>query len=469
MPQSERYGSSDERKYNKSEENAEFVLYRTAREIAVKILNRVDRTDSYLDKILDFELRNSDLSRIDKTFLTELVKGTTRWKLKVDYIIDQFYRGDLSKLDINIKNAIRLAVYQLVFLEKIPQWAAVDEAVKFVKRLRGQTSANIVNAVLRTIIRKINLIEYPSVDDDPVGALSVTYSYPPWLVRKFVDRFGIFETEQLLDALNERPLLSVRVNTNKTSTDVLAEEFRHQGAEVSCGKFLPNFLYVEGFSAIAETDLFRKGLFTIQDESAGIVSVLLAPTRGDKILDACAAPGGKTTHILELTNGEVDIVALEKYEHRAHLLRNSLEAKGYTNVQVIVTDAAKYSSSVIFDKILVDAPCSGMGAIRKKPDVKWKRSEDDIIAATEIQSAILENVTKFLKPNGVVVYSTCTIVPDENQNIIHRFLSNHPEFVLESADVFVNRTLVNREGFVEMFPHRHDLDGGFAARLRKIG
>lgn len=456
-------------KNNKSypKENSDIVLYQTAREMAIKVLNRVERTDSYLDKLLDFELRNPDLSRLDKSFLTELVNGTVRWKMRLDYAIAQFYRGDFSRFEINIKNALRIAMYQLMFLERIPQSAAVNEAVEFVKKLRGQEVANLINAVLRYAVRNIKNIEYPAVDEDPIKALSTIQSFPPWLVRRFIDRFGVYETEQLLAALNDRPRLSIRVNPLKGSADQLASEFEQKGLLVDRGKFIPNFLYVEGLSRISELDSFREGRFVVQDGDSGIVSILLDPKPGERILDVCSAPGGKTSHILELTGGNVDLVSVEKYENRAALIQNLLDRMGYDKPEIVVGDAATYVNPDPFDKILIDVPCTGFGVIRKKPDSKWKREPEDIKQLNEIQSLIFENVSKLLKPNGVIVYSTCTIELEENQSIVKAFLARHPEFVLEPADAFVNRALVSREGFVEIFPHRHDTDGGFAARIRK--
>ncbi|HUI30896.1 MAG TPA: 16S rRNA (cytosine(967)-C(5))-methyltransferase RsmB [Candidatus Acidoferrales bacterium] len=446
----------------------DIVLYETARDIAVKVLNRVDRTDSYLDKVLEFELRSPDLSRVDKAFLTELVNGTIRWKLKLDYVITQFYRGDFSKVDINIKNDLRVAVYQLLFLDKIPESAIVNQAVEFVKKYRGQDTANQINAVLRCAVRKIKNIEYPAIDDDPVKSLSTLHSFPAWLVRRFIDRFGVYETEQLLTSLNERPRLCIRVNTLRGSVEQLTSELEDRGVLVERGRFVPNFLYVEGLTRIGENEAFRAGRFVVQDESAGIVSILLAPKPGERILDTCAAPGGKAAHIFELTCGNVDLTCLEKYEVRATLLKSSLERMGFDKAKVIVADAASYDEAVPFDRILVDVPCTGFGLIRRKPDSKWKREREDIRQLGEIQSSILENASKLLKKDGVIVYSTSTIEWEENQATVNTFLKCHPEFVVESADSFVDHALVGREGFIEIFPHRHDMDGAFAARLRKV-
>ncbi len=448
-------------------EETEIVIYETAREIAVKVLNRIDRTDSYLDKVLDFELRYSELSRLDKSFLTELVNGTVRWKLRIDYVISQFYRGDYAKLDVNIKNAIRIAMYQIMFLERVPQSAAVNEAVEFVKKLRGQFLANLVNAILRTSIRKLDSVEYPSIEDDPIKALSIVHSFPIWLVRRFVNRFGVYETEQLLTSLNERPRLSVRVNPKKISVAELASSFENKGLKVTKGRFIPNFFCVEGLSRIGELESFRSGQFTVQDESAGLVSRLLDPKPAERILDMCAAPGGKTTHILELTGGEADLTAVEKYENRARLIRDAVDRMGYSQIKIVVADAGMYSDAVLFDKILIDAPCTGFGVMKKKPDSKWKREPEDIELLNQIQTNIMENAVKLLKPNGVIVYSTCTIEPAENQEIVQAFLTRHPEFTLEPANGFVDRSLVSKEGYIETLPHRNDMDGSFAARLRK--
>ena len=387
--------------------------------------------------------------------------------MKLDYVICQFYRGDFSKLEINIKNALRIAMYQLMFLERIPQSAAVNEAVEFAKKLRGQNTANQVNAILRFAIRKLNSIEYPSIDEDPVKALSTVHSFPNWLVKRFIDRFGVYETEQLLTALNERPRLSIRINPLRGTVDQLVSQFESQGMLVNKGKYIDNFLYVEGLSRIGDLEAFRSGLFVVQEESAGIVSILLDPKPGEKILDVCSAPGGKATHILELTEGNVEMTSLEKYESRAALVKNTFDRMGYNKSSVLVADATTFADSGSYDRILIDAPCTGFGVIRKKPDSKWKREPEDIRMLNEIQTGILENVSKLLKKRGVLVYSTCTIELEENQKVVKTFLARHPEFVLEPADLFVDRALVGREGFVEIFPHRHDMDGAFAARLRK--
>lgn len=334
------------------------ALYETARETAIKVLNRVERTDSYLDKLLDFELRSPDLSRLDKAFLTELVNGTVRWKMKLDYVICQFYRGDFSKLEINIKNALRIAMYQLMFLERIPQSAAVNEAVEFAKKLRGQNTANQVNAILRFAIRKLNSIEYPSIDEDPVKALSTVHSFPNWLVKRFIDRFGVYETEQLLTALNERPRLSIRINPLRGTVDQLVSQFESQGMLVNKGKYIDNFLYVEGLSRIGDLEAFRSGLFVVQEESAGIVSILLDPKPGEKILDVCSAPGGKATHILELTEGNVEMTSLEKYESRAALVKNTFDRMGYNKSSVLVADATTFATRV---------PMTGFSSTRPVP------------------------------------------------------------------------------------------------------
>jgi 16S rRNA (cytosine967-C5)-methyltransferase len=449
-------------------QNTEFVLFQTARETAIKVLSRLERSDSYLDRVLDFELKSHDLGKLDKAFLTELVNGTIRWKAKLDYVLSQFYHGDFSKVEINVKNALRVATYQLMFLERIPRSAIVNETVEFVKKFRGQELGNQINAILRFVIRKLDNVEYPLIDDDPVKALSIVHSFPSWLVRRFIDRFGVYETEQLLTALNDRPRLSLRVNPMGGAVEELVSEFEKNGVIVTPSKFIPNFLYVEGLSRIADLEAFRTGRFVVQDGSAGIVTVLLDPKPGERILDACAAPGGKATHIVELTGGNVDLTCVEKYEVRTRLIQSSFRRMKYYKAKVIAADAATYTDPVPFDKILIDAPSTGFGLIRRKPDSKWKREPEDIKTLNAIQTAILENVSKLLKKDGVMVYSTCTMEWQENQAVVNDFLNEHPEFVIDPAASFVDRDLVGRDGFVEIFPHRHEMDGGFAARLRKV-
>jgi 16S rRNA (cytosine967-C5)-methyltransferase len=443
-------------------------FYKGPRGIAVKILNRIERTDSYLDKLLDVELRSDELNDLDKRFLTELTHGVVRWKTRLDFIIEQFCKNKFAMQDPNIRNAMRVALYQILFLSKIPHAAAVNEAVEFVKKIRGQKAANLVNAVLRNIIRNLNKLPTPDHETDPVQYLSIMYSHPSWMVKRWVDRYGLYETEQLLSANNERPTIVVRANTLKTTADELVKLFEERNIRNTRSKYLENFIKVGHLSGIYNLDLFEKGYFSVQDESSGLVVKLLDPKPGETVIDLCSAPGGKTTFIGELMKNQGKIIAVDKYEHRLNLVKQSCERLGVENVEFIPKDALEVDVEPA-DKVLVDAPCSGLGVIQKKPDIKWQRELSDIRNLVKTQIELLEKASKLVKNGGVIVYSTCTIEPEENIEVVKEFLSRHPEFKIDDARNYLPSDIVNGEGCMETYPHKHDMDGGFAVRLIKVG
>jgi 16S rRNA (cytosine967-C5)-methyltransferase len=443
-------------------------FYKGPRGIAVKILNRIERTDSYLDKLLDVELRSGELNDLDKRFLTELTHGVVRWKTRLDFIIEQFCKNKFAMQDPNIRNAMRVALYQILFLSKIPHAAAVNEAVEFVKKIRGQKAANLVNAVLRNIIRNLNKLPTPDHETDPVQYLSIMYSHPSWMVKRWVDRYGLYETEQLLSANNERPTIVVRANTLKTTADELVKLFEERNIRNTRSKYLENFIKVGHLSGIYNLDLFEKGYFSVQDESSGLVVKLLDPKPGETVIDLCSAPGGKTTFIGELMKNQGKIIAVDKYEHRLNLVKQSCERLGVENVEFIPKDALEVDVEPA-DKVLVDAPCSGLGVIQKKPDIKWQRELSDIRNLAKTQIELLEKASKLVKNGGVIIYSTCTIEPEENIEVVKEFLSRHPEFKIDDARNYLPSDIVNGEGCMETYPHKHDMDGGFAVRLIKVG
>lgn len=441
-------------------------LYSGPRGTAVKILNRVERTDSYLDKVLDAELRSPDLSDPDKGLLSELVHGVLRWQNKLDWILNGFSHGNFAKSEINVKNTLRVALYQVLFLERIPHAAAVNEGVEFIKRIRGEKPAGLVNAVLRNIIRNIEGIRYPDPAEDQAQYMAVFYSHPLWMVKRWMERYGVEETQALLAANNERPHLSLRVNPLRTDRSAFLKLLQQLQVQSSPSRFLGQFVRARGLSRIGQMEAFRNGLFTVQDESAALPCLLLNAQPGDRVIDLCAAPGGKTTNIAEMMRNEGQVIAVDKYEAKLSLVRTSCDRLGLRNVVFTVADAATMSAEPA-DKVLLDAPCSGLGVLSKKPDIKWKRDTSDIEKLTAIQTEIMENAALMVKPGGVLVYSTCTIEPEENQEIIRCFLEKHPEFVLEDAKQFVPPDFVTPEGFVVTLPHKHGMDGSFAARLVK--
>ncbi len=442
------------------------LLFHGVRGCAVKILNRVERADAYLDKLLDAELRSDELNDLDKSLLTEIVNGVLRWQMKLDWVLNGFFHGNFTKAEVTVKNALRAALYQIMFLDKVPHHAAVNEAVEFVKRIRGEKAGNLVNAVLRNIIRNIDGIHYPDVTIDAAQYLAVMYSHPVWVVRRWMNRFGFAETEKLLHANNERPGLSLRINTSKTGVDNFLELLRSQNVVFEKSKYLGNFVKTASLSNISQTDLFRRGFFSVQDESAGIACQLLGVQRGDRVIDMCAAPGGKTNFIGEMLLGKGEVVAVDKYPTRLNLVKSSCERLGISNVKAVAADSKEFETEPA-DKVLLDAPCSGLGVLSKKPDVKLKREAVDIRDLVNLQHLLIENGAKLVKSGGVMVYSTCTMEPEENFGIIRKFLEAHQEFDIDSAAQFVPRAVVNPDGCVETFPHLHGMDGSFSVRLKK--
>jgi len=442
-------------------------LYRGPRGTAVKILNRVERSDAYLDRLLDAEMRTAEMNELDKSLLNEIVTGAIRWQMKLDWVLTGFFHGNFTKAETNIKNALRVALYQILFLDKVPHAAAVNEAVEFIKRLRGQKVADLVNAILRNILRNLDNIRYPDFKEDKIQHLAVVESHPVWIVRRWVDRFGYDEARRLLAANNQRPDLTLRVNRLKIDFEYFLSQLDQHQIQFSRSQYLDFFVRVKHMAGIGGSEMYRQGFFLVQDESAGLAVRLLDPKPGDRVLDMCAAPGGKTTFIGELMKNIGEIVAIDRYETRLNLVKNACQRLGIANAHFIAADAVTVQTSPA-ERVLVDAPCSGLGVLSKKPDAKWKREPEDFAKLTEIQGGILENSARLVKPNGILVYSTCTTEPEENFLLVKSFLSSHPEFVIENANQFVDQRIVTSDGYVETLPHRDGMDGSFAIRLKKI-
>ncbi|MGH2574315.1 MAG: 16S rRNA (cytosine(967)-C(5))-methyltransferase RsmB, partial [Ignavibacteria bacterium] len=358
-------------------------IYWDSRSLAVKILTRVERTDSYLDKLIDYEIRTEALNDYDKSLLNEICHGVIRWLRRLDWFLNGFYRGQYEKCLPEVKNALRVALYQILFLNKIPDYAAVNEAVEFVKKFSTQKHADVVNGLLRTIIRTKNDLIYPTREIDEVKYLGIMQSHPNWMVKRWIQRFGFDEAEKLAEANNKRPILTLRINKLKISKDDFIKRFTDKNLSYRFCKYLDYFITLRLMSKIYLDEDFQNGNFAVQDESAGLVSILLNPYENDVILDMCAAPGGKATHLAHLLNNKGKIIAVDKYEAKIRTLKENAERLGVTNIEYVQDDANDFQNEIItaqkFDKILLDAPCSGTGVLSKKPDIRWKREVEDII------------------------------------------------------------------------------------------
>lgn len=448
-------------------------LFADARSCSVKILCRCERTDSYLEKLIDAELKNDTLNDFDKALLNEISHGVIRWMRRLDWFLNGFYRGNYEKCLPEVRNAMRVALYQILFLNKIPYSAAVNEAVEFIKRIHGDKHAGVVNGLLRTIIRTLENLVWPTREIDEVNYLGIIQSHPNWMVNRWIKRFGFDEAVKLCEENNRRPVMALRVNTLKISVSDFENYLTAKNLFFRKGAFLESFFTTKTMSKIYTDEYFRNGFFSIQDESAGLAAKLVSPEKGDVVLDVCAAPGGKTSYLSELMNNEGEIYAVDKYLSRVEIMNGNLKRLGVKNVKTIHDDISEPKSNELkesltgkADKILVDAPCSGLGVLSKKPDIKWKRELKDIENLQKLQIEILGNSVRYLKPGGVIVYSTCTTETEENMDVVNNFLSSNPQFEIEDARKFVPEKVVNSKGCIELFPHIHKTDGAFSVRLK---
>lgn len=449
-------------------ENFGMNLYVGVRGHAIKILNRVDRTDAYLDKLLDIELKHSNLSGQDKALLFEIVHGVMRWIGRIDWVLNGFYKGQFSKCIPNVKNALRVALYQILFLDKVPDYAAVNEAVEFVKKLQGQKYADQTNAILRNIIRSKDSIRYPDPNEDLIAYLSAYYSHPTWMVKRWVARYGKDETEKLLMANNSKPSMALRVNNLVSSKEELINLLNSVDLKFTESKLFDEFIRLNNLTNIADWEYFQKGYFTIQDESTGIPVKLLDAQPGMRVLDLCAAPGGKTAFIADEMKNDGEIIALDRFESRLKILQKNLSRLKVSIVKSVAIDGLEYNDEELFDRVLVDAPCSGLGTLTKKPDLKWKKDLGDIRKIVNMQYELLKKGASNLKVGGVIVYSTCTTEPEENIEIVKKFLAEHKNFKLVDASTVVSGNLVDENGCVQTLPHVHNIDGSFAAKIQRV-
>ena len=438
----------------------------TPRKLAIIVLNRVFRTDSYADLLLDASFVKYQLSGRDRALASEIVYGTLRWKKWLDYILSRVYHKDWSKVPERIKYVLETGLYQILFMDKIPEHAAVNESVKIATQEKGRAWGGIVNGMLREIIRYPELLQEPSVAENPVHSIAIRWSHPEWLVERWMDSYGLDRTLSICKANNMRPKIGVRVNRARTDRKKAAEALRRQGVETEPSPLLDDFLIADKGGVLLRSPAFRRGLVSVQDESAGLVALLMNPKQGESIVDMTAAPGGKAMYMAELTGDRLCIIAGDIHSARVRMIRENQKRLGLKSVHPIVADGRSLPIRRV-DKVLVDAPCSGLGVLRRRGELRWRRKPEDIPRMVEIQTALLNTGAEIVRKHGVLVYSTCTILHEENHGVIDKFLKSHPEFVIEDARYFVNARVVSEQGYIETWTDRHGVDGSFAARLRR--
>ena len=428
-----------------------------ARNIALKSLYEINTKQAYSNIVLDKYINENreKLSKLDINFISELVYGVVTWKLTLEYIIQKYSKIKLKKMSDWVKNILYLGSYQILFLDKVPKSAAVNESVNLCKKYNFK-SVGLVNAILR----KIEKSDYEEINTitNSITRISLKYSMPEWIVKKFCDEYGNEEAANICQNLNLRPNISVRLNRLKDKI-----ELGEKG-------ILEDFRVITGTKNITKTKEYIEGNITIQDEAAGLSSFILAPKEGEMVLDACSAPGGKTTYLAELMCNQGNIVAWDIYEERLKQVKQNAKRLGINIIQIEVHDATKLKEDYVerFDKILLDVPCLGLGVIRRKPDIKWNRQENNIKEISDIQFNILKTCSKYLKKNGTLVYSTCSMLKEENDAIIEKFIKDE-NFEIVDIDKQIPKEFskITTNNMVQFLPSQKH-DGFFITMLKKI-
>ncbi|XXM73476.1 16S rRNA (cytosine(967)-C(5))-methyltransferase RsmB [Lysinibacillus sphaericus] len=439
---------------------------KTVREAALDVIGAVEKNQSYSNLLLNSVIEKNELPQKDIGLLTELTYGTIQRKLTLDYFLAPFIKG---KLDDWVRQLLRLSLYQIVYLDRIPDRAVLHEAVEIAKKRGHKGISGFVNGVLRSIQRKG--VRSPEEIKDPIERVSIETSHPFWLVKRWADQFGLEKTREMCEMNLVAPKQTARVNVTKLSREELIHNLSGEGVEVK-----PSPVAKEAVQTLrgnlVKTEAYRNGELTIQDESSMLVAHALDLKKDMKVLDACAAPGGKTTHIAELLGGTGEVQALDLHKHKVKLIDENASRLGLANVFTETMDSRKAGEKFkkgSFDRVLVDAPCSGLGVLRRKPDIKYAKKEEDLHSLQKIQLDILSAVAPLLKDGGVLVYSTCTVDKNENEGTVRSFLSDHPEFEAYPLNLPEAVQAFKEGNELQIFPQDFGGDGFYISSFIKKG
>jgi 16S rRNA (cytosine967-C5)-methyltransferase len=395
----------------------------------------------------------------------ELVKGTLRWRGRIDYLLDPLVHIGLSQVHPWIKNILRMGAYQILFLDRVPAHAAVDESVKLANKYGHPGTAGLVNSVLRRLVEQKDTLAAPEGDD--AESLSAWGSHPLWLVERWLARYGADATRALLLADNRSVPVGLRVNTLRGTRQELIERLATEGVTSTPARWSPDLVWVEGHHSPGALAAFKEGWCTVQDESEALVCRLVAPVTHERLLDLCAAPGGKCTHLAELMGDEGEVWAMERAEPRVASLEATVARLGTHAVHVVQGDGRTYDFPMPFDRVLVDAPCSGLGVLGRRADARWRKGPEMLAEMPPLQLELLAAGGQRARPGGILVYSVCSFEPEETDGVVESFLEQNPQFVLESAKGLLPDEVVEESGCMRVLPHIHGCDGAFAARFRK--
>ncbi|HBW38439.1 16S rRNA (cytosine(967)-C(5))-methyltransferase RsmB [Desulfosporosinus sp. BICA1-9] len=445
----------------------------TARSMAVQMLTRVEVEGAYANLLLQNNIGRLTDSR-DRQFVTLLVNGTLKHRLTLDYALRRYLSKPMSVLPHEVRAILRIGAFQLLYADRVPPAVAVNESVELAKGYPKYTG--LVNVVLRKVMSTAWEFPWPDSKRETVRYLSVRYSHPEWMIQRWLKRWGQEETEALCIANNEPAHTWIRTNTLKISRENLRDRLIEEGITVELGTRIPESLKIQNFSALDRLESFKEGLFTVQDESSQLVAHVLNPQPGQHVLDACSAPGGKATHLAQLMEDKGEILAFDIHSHKLDLIQQLTQRLGIKIIQPQLGDARDLPGVRLGSqqRVLVDAPCSGLGVLRRRADLRWQREEEDLKEFPTLQLAILERAASCVDVGGDLVYSTCTTEPEENFELVKRFRSGHPEFEPVNLAESLPFELENprdiqqaNKGMLQILPNRHEMDGFFLAKFRR--
>ena len=457
-----------------------------ARRVALECLLTLSHSSASIASVVDSAFgRRPTIDGRERRLVNGLVYGVIRWQKQLDWVLDRFINPRFQ-LDARHRNILRLGAFQLLHLDGIPAHAAIFETVQLAtsrrrKSSRDRKTAGFINAVLRSIQREGTSIAYPPLNTNPTEHIAFSLSYPTWLVKRWLQTRGVSWTLAFCRASNQTAPLAFRVNTLLTQREEVCQFLEMKGLPAFLSKIAPDGIALKNrtitnFDTTGELtlkDILNRNDIYVQDESAMLVAHLLSPEEAGFIVDLCAAPGGKTTHLAHLMRNTGKIIAVDTSAEKIALLKKNCRRVNAHNVETCVMDATKADLAFIktADAVLIDAPCSGFGTLRRHPDIRWNKTLKQIHALREIQYNLLKNAAPHIKPGGILVYSTCSIEPMENEEVIQRFLADFPMYRIENARRFlptVPLSAITPQGFVQTFPHEHGVDGAFTARLRRV-
>lgn len=447
------------------------------RNTALNILNTLDENRfQTLDTVFETALgKKTRFVKRDRAFVQTLVYGVLRWRARIDWLIAHYSKTRLDKIDPKVLNILRLAVFQIIYLSRVPTAAAVNTSVEITKSFAAPWVVGFVNGLLRQAAKTYQQVPYPDMDKDTVSAIAVKKSFPTWLIERWLNRFGIKETVSLCDAINTIPSITARTNRLKTNRKNLIKLLEAYTDQIEITEYAPDGIrFFSPRVVISQIEAFEHGLFQVQDEASQLVSLFLNPQPGETVLDACAGLGGKTGHIAQLMKNRGRLTALDKDNKKLDRLNIEMDRLGISIVDTTTHDLEKPFASErhnVFDRILLDAPCSGLGVLRRHPDAKWNSSKQNLAYHQKKQSTMLDNLADLVKPSGFLVYSVCSMEPEENEHVIKDFLSKHKEFVIENSAMGLPSTAyqhLTTNGYLKTMPHLHDMDGFFSTCLKRI-